>query len=408
MLKPVVIAVAAVLLAASGAGAAATQWNGSWGASPEPPRLGEGSGPFAATPSYKDVTLQQVVHLSAGGSRVRVRFTNEYGAKGLAIGGAHVAVGGVEKALTFGGKPTAWVPAGAPLVSDAVDLPAPAGSSLAISLYLPEDTGPCTCHSTAVAKGAILDHEALTIAGHADGKPLQIRAFISGVDVSGPEPARTVVVLGDSISDGVGSSVDKNQRWPDLLAQRLNARDKGKRAWGVVNEGISGNRLNADGAGQSALVRFDRDVLSTPGAGYLIVFEGVNDLGMGHIKPDAQFARFAAALPKGPAGADDLIGAYKQIIMRAHAHGLKVIGATIAPYEGAAYWTTEGEADRQKINDWIRKSGAFDGVADFDKAWSDPAHPGQIKAGWHIGDHLHGNDAGYKVLADSVDLKLFQ
>jgi lysophospholipase L1-like esterase len=359
------------------------------------------------------VTLIQVVHLSAGGSQMRVRFSNEYGSKPLTIGSARVAIGkpGAGKAvqLTFAGKPTAWVPAGAPVVSDPVTLQVPRGSDLTIGLYLPEDTGPCTCHATSVAKGWVVDHEAESLAPPADAKPLQPRAFVSEVQVSGAEPAKAIVVLGDSISDGVGSTMDANRRWPDLLAARLEARKGDKVQWGIVNEGISGNRLNADGAGQSALVRFDRDVLATPGAAYVIVFEGVNDLGIGHAKPPPGApSNFFAALPRAPAGADDLIAAYRQIIARAHAHGLKVIGATITPYEGATYWSAEGEADRQKINTWIRTSGAFDGVADFDKAWRDPAHPSQIKAGLHMGDHLHGSDAGYHALADSIDLKLFQ
>jgi lysophospholipase L1-like esterase len=408
MFRQAIFAGAVALAATSGAIAAPGQWVGSWGASPEPPRL-QGNGPFGASPSYKDVTLIQTVHLSAGGTQLRVRFTNEYGSKPLLIGGAKVAVGGVEKALTFGGKPTAIVPAGAPMISDPVSIMVAPRSDLTVGLYLPEDTGPCTCHTTAVSKGSIVDGQAASLKPPADAKSLPIRAFISGVGVSGPLPAKTVVTFGDSITDGVGSSMDANRRWPDQLSERLNARDKGKRQWGVVNEGISGNRLYADGAGQSALVRFDRDVLSVPGAAYLILFEGVNDIGVGYAKPPpGPASAYFAALPKAPASAEDLIAADKQIIMRAHAHGLKVYGATIAPYQGAAYWTPEGEAERQKVNAWIRTSGAFDGVADFDKAWSDPAKPGQIKDGWHMGDHLHGNDAGYKVLADSIDLKLFQ
>jgi lysophospholipase L1-like esterase len=408
MLKPVTAAIIAIA-AASAAAAAPGQWTGSWGASPEPARLQGGAGPFGPSPSYKDVTLIQTVRLSAGGARLRVRFTNEYGSKPLIVGGAKVSVGGVEKALTFGGKPGAIVPAGAPLVSDAVDVAVKPRSDVVIGLYLPEDSGPCTCHTTAVSSGWIVDHDAASLAKTADAKPLRVRAFISGVSVSGPAVSKAVVTFGDSITDGVGSTNDANRRWPDLLSERLNARDKGKLQWGVVNEGISGNRLYADGAGQSALVRFDRDVLSVPGAAYLIVFEGVNDLGIGYAKPPpGNASSFFNALPKAPASADDLIAAYKQIIMRAHARGLKVIGATIAPYKGATYWSEEGEAQRQKINAWIRTGGAFDGVADFDKAWNDPANPGMIKNGWHMGDHLHGNDAGYQVLANSIDLKLFQ
>jgi lysophospholipase L1-like esterase len=406
------IAAAIAVMAAAGPSMAGS-WIGAWGASPEPVRIGGPPGPFGPTPSYQDVTLVQSVRVSAGGTQVRVRFTNEYGIKHLTIGGAHVLAGGVEQPLSFGGKPGAVVAPGAPLLSDPVDLPVTAGTDLKISLYLPEDSGPCTCHGVALSTGAILPHEALALsaAPPADARPLLARAFISGVEVMSPGPAKTIITLGDSITDGVGSMDGANRRWPDLLAQRLTARDRGKVQWGVVNQGISGNRLNADGAGQSAQTRFDRDVLSTPGAAYLVIFEGVNDLGMGHMVPPADDSPLAAifkSLPKGPSGAQDLIATYRSLIDRAHAHGLKVYGATIAPYEGASYWTPEGEADRQRINAWIRASGAFDGVLDFDAAWRDPAKPTQIKDGWHAGDHLHGSDAGYQVLADSINLGLFK
>ena len=175
-----VVGVLAVMLAATAAAAAPSQWTGSWGASPEPPRLTGGAGPFGPSPSYKDVTLIQTVRLSAGGTRLRVRFSNEYGSKPLVVGGAKVAVGGVEKTLTFGGKPGAIVPAGAPLVSDSVDVATGPRSDLTVALYLPEDTGPCTCHTTAMAKGWIVDHEAASLKPPADAKPLPIRAFISG------------------------------------------------------------------------------------------------------------------------------------------------------------------------------------------------------------------------------------
>src|SRR5579862_5164586 len=199
MLRSVIAAVV-TLIAGSAAAAAPGQWTGSWGASPEPPRLQGGAGPFGPSPSYKDVTLIQTVRLSAGGTRLRVRFTNEYGSKPLVVGGAKIAAGGVERALTFGGKPTAIVPAGAPLVSDPVDVAVKPRSDLTIGLYLPEDTGPCTCHTTAVSKGWIVDHEAADLKPPADAKPLPIRAFISGVGVSGPMPAKAVVTFGDSIT----------------------------------------------------------------------------------------------------------------------------------------------------------------------------------------------------------------
>jgi len=219
---------------------------------------------------------------------------------------------------------------------------------------------------------------------------------------------KSIVVLGDSISDGVGSTPNANHRWPDLLADRLKARG-GRGAWGVVNMGISGNRVLNDGAGQSALARFDRDVLSVPGAAYVIIFEGVNDLGIsyGHMSgPLAE--RFKSLAPAHQATAEAMIAGYRQLIDRAHEKGLKVLGATITPYEGAAYYSPEGEAVRQAINRWIREGHAFDGVLDFDAAIRDPQTPSQIKEGLHAGDHLHGSDAGYQVLAHSIDLTLFK
>jgi lysophospholipase L1-like esterase len=231
---------------------------------------------------------------------------------------------------------------------------------------------------------------------------LQARVFLSGVEVDAAGPAKAIVVLGDSISDGVGSTPDTNRRWPDLLADRL-AKRPGT-AFGVVNEGISGNRLLHDGAGVSAPARFDRDVLATPGAAYVVVFEGVNDLGLSS-PPPAMAKIFATA--GDPVSADDLIGADRQLIARAHGRGLKIYGATIAPYKGAIYWTPEGEAKRQAINAWIRKGGAFDGVIDFDAVLRDPADPAQIRPDYQAGDHLHGSDAGYRAMANAIDLKLF-
>ena len=226
------------------------------------------------------------------------------------------------------------------------------------------------------------------------------------MDVDGERSSHAIVVLGDSISDGIGSTPNANHRWPDLLAGRLAAR--GGRDWGVVNEGISGNRILADGAGQSALTRFDRDVLSVPGVSHLIVFEGVNDLGFAYGKFEGPLAAMRDSMPKAQATADALIDGLRQIIARAHSHGIKVYGATITPYEGAAYYAAEGNAVREKINDWIRNGGELDGVLDFDAVLRDPNKPGKIRDGWHAGDFLHGSDAGYRALADSIDLGLFR
>jgi len=231
---------------------------------------------------------------------------------------------------------------------------------------------------------------------------IQSRAFLSGVEVL-TDARGVIVALGDSITDGVGSTPGANRRWPDLLAERL--AEVGR--FGVVNHGISGNRVLGDGAGVSALARFDRDVLSVPGATHLIIFEGVNDLGLA----------FGAFGPPGgggfgfPAGidvnVDSMIAAYRQLIARGRAAGLVVIGATIAPYEGAAYYSEQGEAVRQAVNRWIRDGGEFDAVLDFDAVLRDPERPSRIRDGFHSGDFLHGSDAGYRAIAESIDLGLF-
>ena len=390
------------------AAAADAAWVQTWGASPQPPSAARG--PFPATPSFSDQTVRQVVRISAGGRVVQLRLSNEYGTAPLTIGAAHVAIAGKEGAIrpgtdrvvTFGGKPTAVIPAGAPLLSDPVALDAPALSRLSVSLYLPKDTGPCTCHATGMQTAYVTGPGDQTGAADLSGATkVGARAFLSGIGVDSPVPAKAIVAFGDSITDGVGSTPDADHRWPDLLADRL-ARKHGM-AFGIVNEGISGNRLLHDGAGVSALARFDRDVLSVPGAAYVIVFEGVNDLGLSD--PPPQMTRLFGSAD--PVTAEDLIGADKQMIARAHARGLKIFGATIAPYKGASYWTAEGEAKRQAINAWIRKGGAFDGVIDFDAVLRDPSDPAQIKDGLHAGDHLHGSDKGYAAMAAAIDLRLF-
>jgi len=392
---------------------AAAEWVATWGAAPLPPTAA--GGPFPPTPSFENQTIRQVVRISAGGERVRIRFTNEYGTKPLLIGAARVSLAdaqgavqaGTEKDILFSGKPSALIPAGAPLLSDPVVLAVKGLSSLSITLYLPEDTGPCTCHDTAMQTGYVSDKGNFAKDVFKGSQTIQRRAFISGVEVESRAPAKVVVAFGDSITDGVGSTPDTNRRWPDRLLERLAARG-GKTAWGMVNMGISGNRVLNDNAGQSALARFDRDVLSVPGVAYVIVFEGVNDLGTSFGSFEGAFAGFKGLSPAHKATADALIAGYQQLIARAHSRGVKVFGATIAPYEGAFYYSAEGEAQRQAVNAWIRKGGAFDGVLDFDAVLRDPAKPTQIKNGLHAGDHLHGSDAGYDAVAGSIDLALFK
>jgi lysophospholipase L1-like esterase len=384
------------------------EWVASWAASPHAP-LGS-QGPFAAA-SYENATLTEILRVSEGGDRARVRFTNRYGTMPLTIGEARIVriddrgqeIPGTARALTFGGEAEAVIPRGAPFTTDAVSLTIPNLSRLKVELYLPKPTGPCTCHLTGD------DELDVSPPGNFVGKTFepvakaQFRAFLSLVEIDSPKALGTIVAYGDSITDGVGATAGANHRWPDILANRLQQAGK---HWAVANAAISGNRLLSPGMGDSALARFDEDVLSLPNVKYLIIFEGVNDLGM----------RFGPHVPNQPAlpGLDQpeitvqqMIAGYKQLIARAHEKGIRVIGSPIGPYKGAGYWSEEGEVARQKISDWIVKSGAFDGVTRIDTAFADPADPRQMREGYHFGDHLHGNDAGLLAVGNSIDLSLF-
>ncbi|MDQ7808682.1 SGNH/GDSL hydrolase family protein [Amycolatopsis sp. A133] len=381
-------------------------WVRSWGASPQSPHDGLGS--LDDHPPLADVTLRQVVRLSGGGSRVRVRFTNEFGTGPVTIAAARIGLatpgGGVEAgcALTFSGAASGTVPAGAPMLSDPADLPVAALAELSVSLYLPERVETCTCHDPVLDTG-------WTIPGNAVAAPalpenagvLPVRALISAVEVLPDAPAKAVVVVGDSRTDGAGSTPDTHHSWPELLAGRL--------AGGyVVNQGISGNRLLNDGIGPSALARFDRDVLATPGLGWVVLSLGGNDIGISFApRDDEALADFLKAFPGAPVTVDDIIAGYRQLAARAQERGVRVYATTIAPFEGADAYTPEGERARQAVNDWIRTGDAFDAVLDFDAVWRDPDHPGRMREDFHAGDHLHGNDAGYRALAGSVDLSLF-
>jgi lysophospholipase L1-like esterase len=405
----------ALLFAAITEQASAAAWVTTWAAAPLPPSAA--MGPFPATPSFANQTIRQVVRISAGGNRVRVRFTNEYGTKPLAIGAARITLADVKgneqaasaQTLRFAGKPSTLIPAGAPMLSDPVDLRTEALATLSISIYLPEDTGQCTCHQAGMQTAYVSDAgNFVDKAFPPKEKPLS-RAFISGVEVEASTPTKVIAVLGDSISDGVGSSNDANHRWPDLLAERLVARDA-RKGWGVANLGISGNRLLNDGAGQSALARFDRDILSVPGLSYVIVFLGVNDLGIsyGNLPPGPFGEFFKKQQPASKPTAESMIAGYRQLIDRAHAKGVKIFGATIAPYEGAMYYSAEGNGVREEINKWMRSSGAFDAVLDFDAAFRDPQKPTQMAIPLQSGDHLHGSDLGYEAVAKSIDLALLK
>jgi lysophospholipase L1-like esterase len=378
-------------------------WAGTWGAAPV----------FPVGPVINGQTVRQFVRVSVGGSRVRVRLSNETGTDPLVIGAAHLAVGAAQgaidpatdHALTFGGRPSVTIPPGAPAVSDPVDLDVRALATLAVSVYVPRWTGPTVVHPDAVQTAYVskLGVDATGETTIPEATTAVTRFFLTGVEVSSPgQRPRAIVTLGDSITDGNRSTLDANRRWPDRLAERL--AEQG-RAIGVVNEGLSGNRVLHDlpeaTFGPSALARFDRDVLGTPGAAYLVVMESINDIG----HPTQ------AGLPEQAVSAEDIITGLRQIATRAHAHGIKVFGATLTPYEGTIfprYFTPEGEAKRQAVNEWIRTSGVYDGVIDFDAAIRDPGHPARVLSAYDSGDHLHPNDAGYKAMADSIDLDLFR
>jgi lysophospholipase L1-like esterase len=376
---------------------AAPQWIGTWGASPMAMRIDD---PVANS------TYRSIVHISLGGDRLRVALTNEFGTTPLNVGSAHLALSagegatqpGTDHPLTFNGRDTVMIPAGGFVLSDPVAMQAPPMADLAISVYLPEqaiDTP--TCHQLGSSTNYIASGDATAVSTLEAPRPLKSWCFVKGVDVqTSAKNAAAIVTLGDSITDGAASTPDANHRWPDYLAQRLHA-DKKTAALSVLNEGISGNRLLYDGAGPSAIARFDRDVLSQPGVKYLIILEGINDIGRIPKTGD----------PESSVTAPDLIFALTQLVTRAHQHGIKVYGATLTPYVGAGYASQQGEAARQAVNQWIRTSGVFDAVIDFEKTTQDPKNPAMFLPAYDHGDHLHPSDAGYKAMSDSIDLKLF-
>ncbi len=378
-------------------------WTGSWGASPV----------FPMGQEINNQTIRQFVRISCGGSQVRVRFSNETSNNPLVIGRAHLAVAGeggaikpgTDHKLTFAGQDSITVPPGAPALSDPVNMSVADLSTLAISIFVPRWTGLAVVHPSGNQTGYISKTGDFTGDEKIEGAVNKFRFFLTGVDVLDQqrEPARaTIVAFGDSITDGYGSSLDANKRWPDQLADRLNSRGQGR--YGVINAGISGNRLLHDAPaamfGPNALARFDRDVLSTPGLSHVIILEGINDIG--------QAASFG--VPEQTVSAGQITAALVQLIERAHSRGVKVIGATLLPFEGttfANYWSPAGEKERQAVNEWIRNQAPFDGVIDFDRAVQDPLKPSWLRSDYDCGDHLHPNDAGYKAMAEAIDLKLF-
>lgn len=380
-------------------------WVGTWATSPYAytPRAGG-----LAAGDFSDVTLRQIVHTSIPGNAIRIRLSNDFGVEPLHIDAVHVAMGaeggairaGTDRPVTFNGKPSVTIPAGTFMLSDAVAIALPAFSDLAISFHLPaQRITSISYHGDAkqtsyIAAGSVADAATLTAP-----KPITSWYFLSGVDVQPKsEKATVVVAIGDSITDGALSTDDRNARWPDILAQRLQA-NKATSAIGVLNEGIGGNRVLNDGNAPNLLARFDRDVLAQSGVKYIILLEGINDIGRLSGK---------AIDPADQITANDLILGMTQVAVRAHEHGIKIFGATILPYMGAGYSSANGEAVRSAVNEWIRHSGVLDGVVDLDKTTQDPARPTMMLPKYDSGDHLHPGDAGYKAMGEAIDLRLFQ
>jgi lysophospholipase L1-like esterase len=377
---------------------------------PPPMRLAAVGQPVPAAQQalagFTNQTVRMIVPISVSGRRVRVHLSNAYGSKPLMVGAVHLAlhakdsaiVPGSDRALTFGGKPGFTIPPGATALTDSVDFDAPPFTELAVSVYVPAATGAPTVHSVGLHTTYVSQPgDATAQASFTDAATTQSWYWLSGVDVLAPAAVSTIVAFGDSITDGARSSVDTNSSWPSRFAKRLQA-NPATANFAVANEGISGNRILRDGAGISALARFDADVLSQPGVKWLIVLEGINDIGRG-LGPNP--------LPGEAVTADDLIAGLHQMIERAHIHGIKVAGATLTPYTGAAYFSEKGETVREAVNDWIRTSRAFDAVIDFDATTRDPNDPKHFRAAYDSGDHLHPNDTGYQAMADSIDLAIF-
>jgi lysophospholipase L1-like esterase len=377
-------------------------WVGTWAASPMAAK--NPTAKFGAE-GETGTTLREIVHISLGGGSIRVVLTNEFGLDPLTIGAAQVALSpggsgitaGTGAPLTFGGKASIVIPPGALMVSDPVTLKVAPLSNLAVSIFLPDQPiNQLTLHSFADQTNYLTAGNSVTAASLEAPQEFFSWDFLKGIDVLSDKNAASIVTFGDSITDGALSTRNANARWPDVLARRLQA-DKKTNKLGVLNEGIGGNRILHDTTGPSALARFDRDVIAQPGVKYVVIMESINDIG--HATDPNK--------PYDVVTAQDLIVGIGQLATRAHSHGIKVIGATLTPFVGAKYQSTEGEAMRQAINQWIRTTNQLDGVIDFDKLTTDPTHPGMFLPLDDSGDHLHPGDAGYKAMGESIDLKLF-
>ena len=385
---------------------AAQHWVGSWASSQQAAEPNNALRPEQLT----DVTLRQLMRVTIGGPRLRIRLSNAFGTAPLRLDSVHVArtpggdsarilPGGA--AVSFAGRAEVVIPAGAEITSDPVALALPPLATVAITMHVPEPPAQQTSHPGSRATSWLLpgNHSAdLDLPGAAG---VEHWYLLSGIDVDAPAGAGAIVTLGDSITDGRGVSHSGNNRWPDVLAERLQA-DPRTRNLAVLNHGVGASRVLLDGAGPNALARFERDVLAMPGVRYVLILDGVNDLGT--------FTQHAAQPPEAHADfVHRLIAAYAEMIRRAHERGLFVIGGTIIPFGGFELYhpTAVNEADRQAVNAWIRAPGHFDAVVDFDALTRDPAHPERMRADMDSGDHIHPSIAGYRAMAEAVPLSLF-
>jgi len=377
------------------------RWVGAWATAPHAEAAAKDAQPLAGS------TLRQVVRVSLGGESWRLRLSNAFGATPLRLHGVHLAVAASDGAIdpatdcavTFGGSTRVTIPAGATYLSDPIALPLAAQADVALSLHFQEVPATLTIHGGSRAHSFLVPGDALAAPALPQATKVVRWYFLAGLDVVPADPrTAAVVLLGDSITDGYGTQPESYTRWTDFLVRRLAARPADAAPVGVLNVSIGGNHLTGDGLGPAALARFDRDVAGQAGARWLIVFEGVNDLG-GRVEARKKGVPYASA--------EQIIHALRQIAARGRDRGLRVIGGTIAPYEGAFYWTAEDEADRQRVNDWIRTSGEFDAVIDFDLALRDPQQPTRLAPAYDSGDHLHPSIDGYRRIAETVDLSLF-
>lgn len=390
-------------------------WVATWAASPEP----TAPDPNEPLLNIEDQTVRERVRVSIGGTQIRIRLSNEYGSAPLLVGSATVGAPtdttsvkpGSIQTVTFEGHNSVTIPAGAPALSDPVAFPVASGAEISISLYFPKRVATPTLHALALKRAAVSQHGDHTRAEKIEGGAAsESSILVSAVLVPAQPSQRLIVAFGDSITDGDGSTVDADHNWPSDFIRRLGKTPEGSKV-AVVNEGIAGNRLVNDcfiaSFGVSALARFDRDALALAGVTHIVLLEGINDIGF----PGAKLGDSYLADPADLRTPEDLIRAYRQLISRAHAHGVKVIGVTIGPFEGVdfpGYYSESKEAFRRAVNNWIRSSGSFDGVIDFDAVLRDPDHPSRLLPRFASQDHLHPNDVGYQAMADAIDLGLFK